>query len=118
MDLKILPAYLPSLSNVMMELNLKDNRLENKTFAMLKEFPALSALDLGGNNLAEIPREVFELSNLEALHLQNNQIQSLDIPIGKLKNLKKLSAQNNSIAKIVPCSSERALCEVTNFFCL
>ena len=58
-------------------------------------------LDLGGENVTEIPEIVFYLPNLKMLSLWNNQIKNVPKEIGNLKNLEQLSLQNNQI-EILP----------------
>jgi len=57
-------------------------------------------LDLSGQNLKELPKEIFGLSNtLEVLDLSKNKISSLE-GIQALSNLKKLNASSNQIKKL------------------
>ncbi|MCD8292004.1 MAG: TIR domain-containing protein [Prevotella sp.] len=57
----------------------------------------VTKLNLSNKNLAEIPQEVFQFTNLTKLVLSNNNIQSIPKDILKLKNLKTIDLANNNI---------------------
>ena len=58
-------------------------------------FNVLSALDLSGLSLIEIPKEIFLISNLKNLDLSNNKLCILPLNIKKLTKLKKLTFDKN-----------------------
>ncbi len=62
----------------------------------------VTELRLGRKGLTEIPKEVFELTNLEELILYKNNITEIPPEIGKLKKLKRLALSRNKIKKIAP----------------
>lgn len=57
-------------------------------------------LNLGGENVTDIPEILFYLPNLHTLSLWNNQIKNVPKEIGNLKNLVQLSLQNNQIESL------------------
>jgi internalin A len=57
-------------------------------------------LKLTGQNLTEIPTEVFQIQNLTSLYLGNNQIVEIPDMIAQLKNLEVLHLSRNQIVKI------------------
>ena len=57
-------------------------------------------LDLSWLDLEEIPKEVFELTNLTRLDLFDNQIVEIPSEIAKLKNLTELILYYNQIVKL------------------
>ena len=57
-------------------------------------------LDLSGQGLTEIPREVFQLQNLTELTLAVNKIVEIPGAIAQLKNLTILDLEHNKIVKI------------------
>ncbi|MCB1159932.1 MAG: leucine-rich repeat domain-containing protein, partial [Leptospiraceae bacterium] len=60
----------------------------------------LTELNLRGEELTEVPPEVFELDWLEILDLSNNQIKVIPEDIRKLKNLKIWNIIDNPIEEI------------------
>jgi internalin A len=57
-------------------------------------------LNLSNQRLTEIPREVFQLTNLIGLYLSSNQIEEIPDAITQLQNLKRLNLSSNQIDKI------------------
>src|SRR6266568_3252568 len=51
----------------------------------------LTSLDLSDLQLAELPREIGQLTNLQTLSLEDNQLTQLPREIGQLTNLRRLS---------------------------
>jgi internalin A len=60
----------------------------------------LTQLNLGNNQITEIPEVVGKLSNLTQLYLGNNQITEIPEVVGKLSNLTQLYLGNNQITEI------------------
>ena len=60
----------------------------------------LRELDLHGNSIDNIPKELFDLYQLQKLNMNNNRIVEISREIGKLKNLRTLSLYANSISEI------------------
>ncbi len=59
-----------------------------------------TVLDLHGQDLLEIPKEIAQLPNLKILLLNNNEIKDVPAFLGNLKNLETLDLSSNLIKKI------------------
>jgi len=73
---------------------------EIKYFDLSGKIRAIKYLDLSGWNLAEIPKQVFELPKLEVLSMERNQIKGLPSEISNLHFLKELNLSYNQIPSI------------------
>ena len=74
-------------------LNLANNLSLNyeDVFSHLGNFKNLEKLNLGGNDIAEIPKSIGNISSLTELNLSGNKIVSLPSDFGNLINLKVLN---------------------------
>ncbi|KAF0092662.1 MAG: hypothetical protein FD141_846 [Fusobacteria bacterium] len=63
-------------------------------------FKNLIVLDISGNEIKEIPKEIGALQNLRILIINNNQITDLGQGVTNLTNLEVLDAGDNRITKI------------------
>jgi hypothetical protein len=86
------------------ELRLSRNNLT--TMPDISSLQNLEVLDLGVNNLKEIPPSVFELRQLVDLDCTMNQMEALPERIGELGRLKNLSVAGNNI-KAIPQSIKK-----------
>jgi Leucine-rich repeat (LRR) protein len=70
-----------------------DLRRKNITLLLpeIKKFKNLKILNLNGNRMNTLPKELFELEQLVELDLGSNKLKALPPEIAKLKNLKKLN---------------------------
>ena len=59
-------------------------------------------LDLGNSQLATLPPEIGELTNLTELSLNDNELTTLPPEIGRLTNLAELHLEYNNIAMLPP----------------
>ena len=64
------------------------------------EFKNVKIVNLSGNRLTEIPKNIFTLVNLEILNISNNNVESISDEISKLSCLKILDLSNNHIVKL------------------
>ena len=71
-----------------------------KNIEGLEVFKNLVMLDIGDNEIKEIPEKFETLQNLRILLINNNQITNLGKGITNLKGLEVLDASNNLIGKI------------------
>lgn len=60
----------------------------------------LILLSLKGKKLKEVPREIFDHSEITSLDLSNNEITSLPKELKKLRNLKRLALGGNQIISL------------------
>src|SRR6266700_1308234 len=60
----------------------------------------LTSLDLSDLQLAELPREIGQLTNLQTLSLEDNQLTQLPREIGQLTNLQTLSLEGNQLTQL------------------
>jgi internalin A len=72
-------------------------------------------LDLSGQGLTEIPREIFQLKNLTGLYLGRNKIVKIPSAIIQLKNLTSLNFGNNKIVEIPDAIAKLQNLESLNF---
>jgi Leucine-rich repeat (LRR) protein len=56
-----------------------------------------SKIDLSGQDLTEIPEQIFKCKNLKKLNLSNNKLKNIPADIAKLKSLRSLNLSNNEI---------------------
>src|SRR6266568_6393702 len=62
----------------------------------------LTSLDLSDLQLAELPREIGQLTNLQTLSLEDNQLTQLPPEIGQLTNLQTLALEGNQLRQLPP----------------
>ncbi len=76
------------------------NAIGIKSIVGIEVFKNLIMLDIGGNEIVEIPNELGTLQNLRILIINDNQITDLGSGITNLNNLEVLDASGNRITKI------------------
>ncbi|EMK05459.1 MULTISPECIES: leucine-rich repeat domain-containing protein [Leptospira] len=80
---------------------IQTEKVEPKTYLDLTEAIQnpldVRVLDLNGQKLTTLPKEIGQLKNLQALELNNNQLKTLSKEIGQLKNLQRLELNNNQL---------------------
>jgi Leucine-rich repeat (LRR) protein len=54
-------------------------------------------LDLSGNHLTSLPKNIAQLTSLRSLDLSDNQLTSLPLELLQLTNLKKLDLRRNPL---------------------
>lgn len=64
------------------------------------ELTSLQSLDLGMNQFSTLPEEILHLPNLHTLDLGFNKISSFPTKLNRLKNLKKLYLRGNQLTTI------------------
>jgi len=77
-------------------LNLIGNKIQ-KLPKEIEKLEKLKEIDLSYNQLLTLPEGIERLENLEILYLKNNYIKNLSNKIGNLKNLKKLDLKENQL---------------------
>jgi hypothetical protein len=82
-----------------MELNLGFNQLTQLP-STLGNLTNLLVLNLQNNQLTELPPSIGNLTQIEALPVNNNQLSSLPPTIGKMISLKMLVMSNNQLKEI------------------
>ena len=92
--LKSLPAL--SKKSSIKEMILGRNYLSKMALdSFFNSFPELHYLDLGHNNLDEIPESLFNLRKLGRLNLESNRLHSLPLKLKDLRELTHLSVTDN-----------------------
>ena len=65
-----------------------------------RPFTQITSLNLSGKGLLEIPKEVFECTNLRKLNLSSNEISRIPLNIQKLRKLEVLDIANNKLSQL------------------
>jgi internalin A len=75
---------------------------DEKALQLIKEAIAkkTTVLDLNGNQLTELPKEIGELKNLTLLNLRENQLTELPKKIAQLKSLAWLGLSSNQLTTL------------------
>eukprot|EP00992_Anisonema_acinus_P000710 TRINITY_DN1025_c0_g1_i1.p1 TRINITY_DN1025_c0_g1~~TRINITY_DN1025_c0_g1_i1.p1 ORF type:complete len:273 (-),score=8.23 TRINITY_DN1025_c0_g1_i1:169-987(-) len=76
-------------------LQLLDLAANGLTDAAVGQFPLLRVLELGGNRLVRVPRDVLGLRHLEVLGLGHNFITQFPADLGSLTALRSLELNDN-----------------------
>jgi Leucine-rich repeat (LRR) protein len=95
-------------------LNLSGQKLK-KIPKEVFEFPNLRTLDLSNNKITEIPKEIGLLTKLEQLNLTKNKIDELPKEIGSLKRLLILKFRNNGLFTLPKEIGELVRLETVDF---
>ncbi len=93
---------LPNLTKLDISFNLIEDILEvlPKLCEILSKLSNLTQVNLGGNQIAEIPEAITQLSSLKVLNLDANQITEIPEAIAQLSNLTRLDLSKNQITLI------------------
>ncbi len=83
------------------KLDLSDDQLASVP-PEIGELTNLIILDLSNNQLTSVPREIAKLTNLATLYLGNNQLTRVPPEIAKLTNLRYLSLRENRLTRVPP----------------
>lgn len=75
------------LEDVLLSLNLPDNRLSETMLPNLRNLRALTSLDISNNNIQQLPDDAFRGLNLDTLNLMENNVTT--ISPGSFKSLEK-----------------------------
>ena len=75
-----------------MQLSVRNNRLQTLPNNFFRQFPALRVLMLDGNRLAHLPAKLSELQHLKRLNLSNNLIQPDFWDVQYLQELTRLTS--------------------------
>lgn len=65
-----------------------------------RPFTQITSLNLSGKGLQEIPKEVFECTNLRKLNLSSNKISRIPFEIQKLRKLEVLDIADNNLGQL------------------
>jgi hypothetical protein len=84
----------------LVNVNLSSKNLTEIPQNILEIAPAIRELNLTGNKLTQLPKEIGNMVNLEKLLLNKNQLTELPKEIGKLKKLKSLSLFDNKVTQL------------------
>jgi Leucine-rich repeat (LRR) protein len=79
------------------EISLQECAMKNLP-ATIGHFNQLTWLDLGTNQLTELPTEILQLQGLVHLLLENNRLKYLPEEIGRLSNLRYFELGSNQLA--------------------
>lgn len=89
-------ATLPSLRDLTLALGMKEVPEE------VAKLPALTALDLSGNELTSLPEALAQLGQLKSLKLGGNAFTELPSVVGQLTTLEVLSLRGNWKVSVIP----------------
>ena len=83
-------------------LDLSYNRLSVGSVRQLYALPALVDLDLTGNNLGNLPGDMYMFPCLERLNVSRNRIQdnSVFVSLGSVYKLRRLDCSYNFISSV------------------
>lgn len=97
LELKNLPPNIFSLEKLE-RLYLSNTLLDNNQIILIvKCLSQLQELDISGNSLSVLPRDINQLSQLRSLDLSNNKLKILPDSIGQLSKLQTLDLSHNQL---------------------
>eukprot|EP00903_Cladosiphon_okamuranus_P020128 g18482.t1 len=94
------PASVVRLAGALRKVDLSGNKLTAVPSGMLGLGPGLEDLNLGNNNIAELPPEIAQLGGLVYFNLAGNRLTRLTPEIGKLSALKRLGLKGNALVRL------------------
>ncbi|GFR43459.1 hypothetical protein Agub_g4542 [Astrephomene gubernaculifera] len=97
--IEFLPRGLSRLSNLQVLLAPR-NRLISIPAELGQLSRSLVQLDLGTNQLVEVPSSLCQLTNLRTLNLMANQLEQLPANFGRLRNLRLLGLKSNKLSSL------------------
>ena len=83
-------------------LDLSEEEIGNYDLSFIGDLTSLTELELGGNDLAELPPEIGNLINLSRLRVPRNQLTALPPEIGNLTALAALYLNDNQMTALTP----------------
>ncbi|MBD2567292.1 COR domain-containing protein [Anabaena lutea] len=98
-EAELLQAIEQAARDGVTKLNLTGNQLSRLPREIVK-LSNLQFLNLSSNQLSGLPREIVKLTNLQSLYLSGNQLSSLPLEILKLTNLQSLYLSNNQLRNL------------------
>lgn len=96
MNITVLPSHLFTNINVV-QLRWHDSPLEGMEDGTFQQVVTIKILNLGNNNLREIPRALSGILMLTNLQMPNNKIRAIDHELSDLTNLTVLDLSGNLI---------------------
>jgi len=85
-----------SLSNgLLSDMQLSKEKIYTSFNQAIRDSNLVYILDLSGQNITEIPKEINKLANLQVFIFQNNNVVKLPVEIGDLKKLQIIKGDNN-----------------------
>ena len=81
-------------------MNLAGNNIEEIPEEVFKETPLLEQLVLQENKLTTLPKSITYLRRLNILRISNNKLSTLPFEIGRMKALTELFMENNKLEKL------------------
>jgi internalin A len=92
-----LPRHDAKMGHELKELSIVGSKLKALPHWPFMLFKDLELLDLGKNNLSEIPEEIGKLTKLKRLNLEGNTLSKLPAKFYELKNLLHICLDNNPL---------------------
>ncbi|KAI2703240.1 hypothetical protein CBS147317_4107 [Penicillium roqueforti] len=87
------------------DLKLANNELQGELSAVIGRLPNLEFLDLRGNTLTKLPKELVGLSSLRTLDVSENKFTSLPFEVLSKLPLRTINAQKNRLeGTLIPAS--------------
>ncbi|CBJ29007.1 Putative Leucine Rich Repeat Protein Kinase [Ectocarpus siliculosus] len=94
------PASVVRLAGVLRKVDLSGNRLTAVPPGLLGLGAGLEDLNLGNNDIAEMPPEIAKLGGLLFFNMAGNRLTRLPAEIGRLSSLKRLGLKGNALVRL------------------
>ncbi|CAM9522199.1 unnamed protein product, partial [Scytosiphon promiscuus] len=94
------PTSVRRLAGPLRKVDLSGNRLTIVPQGVLQLGAGLEDLNLGNNEIAEMPPEIERLSGLLFFNMAGNRLTSVPAEIGRLSALKRLGLKSNALARL------------------
>lgn len=107
-NIRNIPRIVPDMFRKLKHLDLSHNLLKPDQIGYLSNIATLSELNLSGNGLDMIPKNMVEFVNLQVLNVSCNKLQKLSIwhTMASIPKLRELNASWNEFRSIPPTSKD------------